>query len=159
MGESDPEYWERGSCYAVDADSASDEPSMVAWRASEGWHIERAQQQEQSTPSVSRDGAPPAGYLASPGWGHIFVGESEQTTRWIYACATGTLVAAQVYRGVGRRWIDLDVDAAGDLLKSLRDNDIEEKFGDFEVCRFEAMPTWQEVEGAFAVALPPAPAP
>lgn len=46
---------------------------LVAWRASEGWHIERAQQQEQSTPSVSRDGAPPAGYLASPGWGHIFM--------------------------------------------------------------------------------------
>ena len=38
----DPEYWERGTCYAVDSDMPNAEPSMMAFRTEHGLHIERA---------------------------------------------------------------------------------------------------------------------
>lgn len=39
---SDPEYWERGTCEAVDAEESNEAPTMVAFRTENGLHIERA---------------------------------------------------------------------------------------------------------------------
>lgn len=38
----DPEYWQRGTCQAVDCDLPNAEPSMMAWRTEDGLHVERA---------------------------------------------------------------------------------------------------------------------
>lgn len=38
----DPEYWERGTCYATDTDDASMAPTVKAFRTPYGLHIERA---------------------------------------------------------------------------------------------------------------------
>lgn len=39
---SDPEYWERGTCEAVDSDMPDATPTMMAFRTEHGLHIERA---------------------------------------------------------------------------------------------------------------------
>ncbi len=39
---SDPEYWERGTCEAVETDMPNTAPSMMAFRTAHGLHIERA---------------------------------------------------------------------------------------------------------------------
>lgn len=39
---SDPEYWERGTCEAVDSDMPDETPTMMAFRTEHGLHIERA---------------------------------------------------------------------------------------------------------------------
>ena len=39
---SDPEYWERGTCYTVDSDMPNAMPSMMAFRTEHGLHVERA---------------------------------------------------------------------------------------------------------------------
>jgi hypothetical protein len=39
---SDPEYWERGTCEAVETDMPNAAPSMMAFRTAHGLHIERA---------------------------------------------------------------------------------------------------------------------
>lgn len=38
----DPEFWERGTCYAVDSDMPGATPSMMAFRTEHGLHVERA---------------------------------------------------------------------------------------------------------------------
>lgn len=39
---SDPEFWERGTCYAVDSEMPNATPSMMAFRTEHGLHVERA---------------------------------------------------------------------------------------------------------------------
>lgn len=39
---SDPEYWERGTCEAIDSDMPDATPTMMAFRTEHGLHIERA---------------------------------------------------------------------------------------------------------------------
>lgn len=41
----DPEYWERGSCYAVDSDMPGATPTLMAFRTEHGLHIEPADAQ------------------------------------------------------------------------------------------------------------------
>lgn len=80
-------------------------------------------------------------YLASLGWGHIFVGHREETTRWIYDCAKRTLVSAQVLNGGD--WVNLDAAPMADLLQSIHDNDAVGNPDDFDLIAFDS-PSWQE---------------
>jgi hypothetical protein len=82
-------------------------------------------------------------YVASGGWGHIFVGTREETTRWIYDRATQSLVAAQVLQG--NSWIDLEAAALPDLLESIHDNDAINGLEAFGLTEWAHLPTWQEI--------------
>lgn len=48
---SDPEYWERGTCEAVETDMPNTAPSMMAFRTAHGLHIERADAAAQTVES------------------------------------------------------------------------------------------------------------
>lgn len=48
---SDPEYWERGACEAVETDMPNAAPSMMAFRTAHGLHIERADAAAQTVES------------------------------------------------------------------------------------------------------------
>ena len=48
---SDPEYWERGTCEAVETDMPNAAPSMMAFRTAKGLHIERADAAAQTVES------------------------------------------------------------------------------------------------------------
>lgn len=87
-----------------------------------------------------------AGYLVSPGWGHIFVGQHEETTRWIYDCTKKTLVCAQVLSG--NHWVNLDKVPMADLLESIHDNEANENPDDFDLIHFDSQPSWHEVSEA-----------
>jgi len=64
-------------------------------------------------------------YLVCEGWGHIFAGTHEQTTRWVMDRAGGTVVGAEVLGGVGGgQWVQLGHKQIDDLAASLRDNDV-----------------------------------
>lgn len=91
---------------------------------------------------------PKAAYLASPGWGHIFVGKREEITRWIYDREKDELVSAQVLNA--NAWVDLDPAPMADLLESLRDNDVNGKSDDFGLTAFDSLPSWEEI-GQIAV--------
>lgn len=41
----DPEYWERGTCYATDSDMPGATPTLMAFRTEHGLHIEPADAQ------------------------------------------------------------------------------------------------------------------
>lgn len=66
-------------------------------------------------------------FLVSEGWGHIFVGQREDTTRWVYDRAANAFVDAQVMNGATGAWTTLDEAARADLLGSLGDNELLER--------------------------------
>lgn len=142
----DSGYWERGTCYAVDSDMPNATPSMMAFRTEHGLHVERADSDavERANPDAGDFGkAPNTGYLASVGWGHIFVGNREETTRWIYDCEKENLVCADVFNN--NKWVPLESLTLSDLLESIHDNDATGKPDDFDLIRFDSVPTWEEV--------------
>lgn len=51
---SDPEYWERGTCEAVDSDIPDATPTMMAFRTEHGLHIERADAATQEQPTCKK---------------------------------------------------------------------------------------------------------
>lgn len=83
-------------------------------------------------------------YCSSEGWGHIFVGNREVTTRWIYDRGTKSLVAAQVLNGAS--WVNLDTGPMADLLKSIHDNDAADDADTFDLSEWDTAPTWKDVE-------------
>lgn len=83
-------------------------------------------------------------YFSCAAWGHPFVGNREEITRFIYDCAKKSLVAAQVRNG--RAWINLDTWPMADLLKSIHDNDAIENPDDFDLSAFDSLPSWSDVE-------------
>lgn len=94
-------------------------------------------------------------FLIDEGWGHIFAGNTEKTTRWVVDRRTSSLVAAQVEtRG---KWDDLTQAEAEDLAESLRDNDVLEDV-DLEACEAE-LPTWAEDSDKMNINLSPGQAP
>lgn len=84
-----PEYWERGTCEAVETDMPNAVPSMMAFRTAHGLHIERAdadaeaQTANQENPQVryvirsqsegdeELDGSNGAFWSNEDGWGHL----------------------------------------------------------------------------------------
>lgn len=82
-------------------------------------------------------------YVASPGWGHIFVGDREETTRWVYDRATKALVTAQVLNGAA--WIALDAAPMADLVESIHDNDAIDNPDDFQLVESRDLLTWEEI--------------
>ena len=141
----DPEYWERGTCYAVDSDMPNAVPTMMAFRTEHGLHVERADADacERANSSNDSEGTSPAGYLASLAWGHIFIGHREETTRWIYDCAKQVLVNAQILNG--NDWVNIDGAPMADLLQDIHDNDANENPAEFGLIHFDSLPSWQEV--------------
>lgn len=85
----------------------------------------------------------PSKYLVSPGWGHIFVGTREETTRWIYDTSTESLVSAQVLNG--STWNDLEPALVADLLEDIHDNDAVESAVDFGLVESKTLPSWDDV--------------
>jgi len=83
-------------------------------------------------------------YCSSDGWGHIFVGSREETTRWIYDRHAKALVAAQVLNG--GTWINLDAAPMADLQESIHDNDACDNAEAFGLMEWGHSPSWQEVE-------------
>lgn len=104
------------------------------------------------TPDVETP-LPGAAYLASPGWGHIFVGKREEITRWIYDCEKKELVAAQVLNA--NAWVDLDRASMADLLESIHDNDANEKPDEFDLVAFDSLPSWEKIEHSEEQAVQP----
>lgn len=86
-------------------------------------------------------------YVASSGWGHIFVGNREEQTRWIYDVNAKMLVSAQVLNA--HVWVNLDAAPMIDLLESIHDNEAIENPADFDLRQFNSMPSWQTVENGF----------
>lgn len=60
-------------------------------------------------------------YAHSEGWGHIFSGSTETTTRWAAEVKTQTIIDAQYLTATG--WQPLDQASILDLLESIKDND------------------------------------
>lgn len=102
---------------------------------------------------VAETPLPSAAYLASPGWGHIFVGKREEITRWIYDCEKKELVAAQVLNA--NAWVDLDRASMADLLESIHDNDANEKPDEFDLVVFNSLPSWEKIENSGEQAVQP----
>lgn len=82
-------------------------------------------------------------YAYSEGWGHIFQGDKETTTRWARDTTDGSLVDAQFLSARG--WQPLDAASANDLLEDIKDNESLGDLGDLDV-RFAAdagdLPDW-----------------
>jgi hypothetical protein len=77
-------------------------------------------------------------YMVCEGWGHIFVGKTETTTRWVVDVLERKLVCAQLQSN--HQFVDMRMVFAQDLAQSLIDNDEVDgaDFGDFE----DALPEW-----------------
>lgn len=85
-------------------------------------------------------------YVASDSWGHIFVGKSEDLTRWVYDRAKDEIIAGQVISA--GNWVDLEAPALADVLESVKDNDALIQLDEFNLTEFMKLPTWEEVESA-----------
>lgn len=81
-------------------------------------------------------------YCASARWQHVFVGNREETVRWVFDRGTQTMVAAQVLDG--ERWVNLDASPLSALQQRIVD--IADDEGIHELQEWEHSPDWQEVE-------------
>lgn len=79
-------------------------------------------------------------YLMAESWEHILARGSQATTRWVLDPATYEVVAAQVYSDGD--WHKLGKEAVLDLNESLRDNDVVDSSGDFELETVKVLPLW-----------------
>jgi hypothetical protein len=85
-------------------------------------------------------------YLRSDGWGHIFSGRRESTTRWILDRVKGELIAAQVESGfASSTWLDLNAAERADLLESLNDNQVADDPEAWDLFVSHTVPTWDAV--------------
>ena len=82
-------------------------------------------------------------YCSSARWMHAFVGNREETVRWIFDRGTQTLVAAQVLDG--ERWINLNASPLAALHQSIVG--IADDAGIHELQDWDQIPSWQEVQG------------
>jgi hypothetical protein len=81
-------------------------------------------------------------YCSNDRWLHTFVGNSEETVRWIFDRGTQTLVRAQVLDG--QRWINLDAWPRENLQLRLAEIADDAEFHELQV--WDHVPDWQEVE-------------
>lgn len=82
-------------------------------------------------------------FVASTGWGHIFVGKNEKTTRWVYDRTTEKLVAAQVLSRT--RWVEIDRISMGDLQESIQDNDAPDRVDNFGLLELHSFSGWDDL--------------
>lgn len=96
-------------------------------------------------------------YITSEGWSHIFSGQHESTTRWVYQLDTDTagteheesisaMVAGQIL--VNGVWSDMDKAELADLRESIEDNDLPSDYDkpDWadEVSLITELPEWAQ---------------
>lgn len=84
-------------------------------------------------------------FLVAENWGHIFVGRTESTTRWVYRLGGEHegIVAGQVLSC--NRWVDLKRISLEDLAESINDNDIPDTYREAwstEVSATTELPDW-----------------
>lgn len=79
-------------------------------------------------------------FVVAEHWGHIFVGEQESATRWVYDRLEERLAGAEIQ--TAGRWSNLDAAATADLLESIRDNDAEGSPADFGLEETDVLPQW-----------------
>jgi hypothetical protein len=78
--------------------------------------------------------------MPSSGWGHIFMGNREDLTRWVFDRYKNTLVTAQVLES--SKWIDLNKYHKQDLLNSIYDNDAISRPDVFGLEESVEIPSW-----------------
>lgn len=87
-------------------------------------------------------------YVVSTGWGHIFVGKREETTRWIYDREEAKLVNAQVLQS--GQWIDLSSSDCDDLCDSIvNGNDAIENVDEFDLLELDEIAPWDQIVEEF----------
>ena len=79
-------------------------------------------------------------YVVAEGWGHIFIGATESTTRWAYDRIDEKLVSADVRSN--SKWVALTASEATDLLESIHDNDAGDAPENFDLQEVDALPEW-----------------
>lgn len=84
-------------------------------------------------------------YLVSESWNHIFVGRTEQLTRWVFDREAGTMMLGQMYQEPGK-WSNLHWSALNDLYASIQDNDSLGTLADSSVTTSETLPAWAQEE-------------
>lgn len=79
-------------------------------------------------------------FVVAEHWGHIFVGELENITRWAYDRVGGELVMADVKSN--GKWCALTKSAMDDLTESILDNDADGTPEDHELEELDVLPAW-----------------
>lgn len=79
-------------------------------------------------------------FVVAEHWGHIFLGNREEMTRWAYDRVAEKLVTAEVQ--TNGKWSRLADAAVKDLTESIHDNDATGTPGDFELAEVDALSGW-----------------
>lgn len=89
-------------------------------------------------------------YMSDEGWAHCFTGSTETTIRWVIDRHKGDLIHAQSYSGL--KWVNLSLDEAKDVAQSLKDNEIMDDFGAYQLGN--TLPNWAASSKAALISIP-----
>lgn len=85
----------------------------------------------------------PPRYVTSEGWGHIFAGNKETTTRWVLDRESDQLVDTQLLdTRAGMVWKFLSKRLTADLLEDIRCNDVDSDPDTWGVIESNQLPGW-----------------
>ncbi len=122
----DADYWERGDCFAVDAEAPISEPTVKVTIDNEG--------------GLDIREMPTARYVVADNWSHIFIGRNDSNTRWVFDTQLNTLLTAQLQSG--NKWDELRGYTRADLLESIQQNDVIQDFEDNGLTATNELPQW-----------------